>query len=338
MTAKFPAVILLVAGLAVTIPACGNEDSESDTGVDRVRAVVLPYLTQAAFHIAAEEGYFAEQNLDVEFIRLGHIQDVLSALARGDVDVASGFVTANVMNSIARGERIRVVAALGHLAPDACAFNAFLARRELLESGALADPDRLRGLRIDIDISMPMGYWFEEMVRPMGLTLDDFEIISLPPPNAVESLISGSIDITNEAEPYLGVLAGSGEASIWRGTNDIVPNYVFSVMMYSSSLLDERPEVGERFAVATLQAIRQFRLGKTPRNLNLVEGFTGLSAEQVAAACWPTGPVDARVDPSTLMGYQEWATARGLMDRVLNEEELVDHRFIDGANARLAIQ
>ena len=81
-----------------------------------------------------------------------------------------------------------------------------------------------------------------------------------------------------------------------------------------------------------LKAVRQFNLGKTTRNLALVEKFTGLSSEQVAAACWPPIRGDARIDASALRGYQEWNVARGFLDRVLAEDELVDHRFIDYAN------
>jgi hypothetical protein len=33
-----------------------------------------------------------------------------------------------------------------------------------------------------------------------------------------------------------------------------------------------------------------------------------------------------------LRGYQEWNVARGFLDRVLAEDEFVDHRFIDHAN------
>jgi hypothetical protein len=42
------------------------------------------------------------------------------------------------------------------------------------------------------------------------------------------------------------------------------------------------------------------------------------------------------VNTSVFLGYQQWSVARGLLDRVLTEDELYDHRFIDRANAALA--
>jgi len=325
--------LILGLCLALWIPGCGNGGRGSQPTADVVRAAVLPYITSAVFHIAAEEGYFAERDLDVEFVRLTRMHDLMTALARDQVDVAAGWVGVNVMNSIAQGARIRVVVSLAEMVPDACAFNAFVARQELIDSGALQDPERVRGLRVDVPILMPSGYWLDELLRPLGLTFDDLEVVDLPPAAAVEALINGTIDLGNDAEPYLSVVTASEEVGIWRGTNEIVPGYDFSVMMYSSGLLDKRPEVGVRFAAAMLEAGRQFRRGKTPRNLALVEDFTGLSADRVAAVCWPTGPDDARVDASSMRGFQEWAVSRGYMERVLREDEFVDHRFIDAANA-----
>ena len=127
----------------------------------------------------------------------------------------------------------------------------------------------------------------------------------------------------------------TGEAVIWRDVYEIIPNYVHSVMLYGPTLMDERPEVGKRFMTAVLKAIRQYRLGKTPRNLEIVEQATGLTREQVADACWPTPSDHAGVDASAFRGYQEWSVARGLLDRVLSEAELVDQRFVEFANAEL---
>jgi hypothetical protein len=77
-------------------------------------------------------------------------------------------------------------------------------------------------------------------------------------------------------------------------------------------------------------------LGKTPRNLAIVERGTGLPPDVVAAACWPVVGADARLDPSVLRGYQEWSVARGLVGRVLEDDELFEPRFMERASATLA--
>jgi NitT/TauT family transport system substrate-binding protein len=301
-----------------------------------VRVAILPYLSMVPYRIAAERGYFAEQNLAVEFVRLTRATELVSGLAAGDVDAAATMVTLSELNSVAAGARVRIVAATVELVPGACVFNAFVARREYLESGALQDPEQIRNMVFDINVLNPQGYWFDKLLHSLGLTIDDVEINDLPPAAGYEALLNGTIAAYSTSEPYISLLTTSGEVGIWLPTSELDPGHPTSVLMYGASLLDQRPGVGERFATAMLRAIRDFRRGKSPDNVALAAGFTGLSTEEVTTACWPTGGDDARFDMATIRGYQEWFVSRGLMDRALTEDELVDHRFIDAANARLA--
>lgn len=334
-----PCTRLLAAVLLSTVlgvPGCAGRSPDDGGQRDVVTAVVMPYLTLTAFEIAQQEGYFEQQGLQVEFVRMGRIQDVIPLLAHGDVDVAAGWVGANLMNSITHDTPVRVVAALGHLDPQACPFNAFVVGRELYESGALQDPERVRGLRFDVDPLVPQGYWADILLRPLGLTIDDVAIVNIPATTSVEALDSGRTDVMNISEPWVTVSLASGKTRIWRATSELLPGYTDSALFYGASLLQQRPEVGERFATAMLQAIRQFRRGKTPANVALVEQFTDLPRATVVDACWPVGPDDARVDVDSLRGFQEWLLEHGYIDRMLSDDELVDHRFIDAANARLS--
>jgi len=321
--------------MAMTLAGCSHDESRSGPPADHVRAAVVPYLTLMPFYIAADEGYFAEENLDVEFVQLGRDTELMTALARGQVDVAGGMLTANELALMASGVRIRMVASLGNLIPDACTYAAFIVRREHLESGALTDRERIRGLRFDANVILPFGFFIDEFLHPFGLTTDDLDVVDLPSPAALAALANGAIDVTIDSEPFISRHLESDDAAIWVRAEEIVPNYVFTALRYGPTILDERPEVGERFAVAMLKAIRQFNQGKTTRNLEIVERASGLGSERVAAACWPVTTDEASVDASVFRRYQEWNVAHGFVDRVLPDDQLVDRRFFDYANAVL---
>jgi len=321
--------------LTVLLAGCSREEGRSHPAVDHVRAAVVPYLTLMPFYIAADEGYFAEQNLDVEFVQLGRDTELMTALARGQVDVAGGMLTANELALMASGVPIRMVASLGNLMPDACTYAAFIVRREHDESGALRNRERIRGLRFDANVILPFGYFLDEFLSPFELTTDDLDIVDLPSPAALAAMANGAIDVTIDSEPFISQHLESGNATVWVRTEEIVPDYVFTALRYGPGILNERQDVGGRFAVAMLKAIRQFNLGKTTRNLEIVERASGLSPERVAAACWPVTTDDAAVDATVFRGYQEWNVTHGFLDRVLGDDEVVDRRFFDYANAAL---
>lgn len=329
-------VPLLVVAIGL-LQACSGAPVAQE-GQARVRAVVVPYLTLMPFHIAVEQGLYAARDLDVDLVRLGRNQELMTALASGEVDVAAGLLTVNELSLIGAGARIRMVAAMGQLSPAHCAYLGFVTRPELLEGGALEDPERLRQLVVDADVLIPFGYWLDEALRPFGLRHEQLERVELPSPAAVEALANGSVDLVIDSEPFLTMHRTMGDGVLWKQVGELTPGYVVVMIMYGPSLLDERPEVGERFAVATLEAIRRFNRGKTPANLEIVERVTRMTRQQAREACWPMMSDDARIDPSVFSGYQRWNVEHGLVDRVLADDELYDPRFIEHANAILGQQ
>lgn len=105
-----------VAALALTVSACGGSDdteesSAGDSGLTPVK-LQLQWVAQtqfAGYYAAVDQGYYAEEGLDVEIVEGGPDivpQDVLSA---GDVDYAISWVP-KVLGSIEQGASITDVA------------------------------------------------------------------------------------------------------------------------------------------------------------------------------------------------------------------------------------
>ena len=330
MPSSFKRLALLAA--LVSCSACGANDPSPSAAPDKMRVIAHPFISATVLHMAKEEGFFEEQNLDVEFVKLARNMDAIPALARGEVDAGMGQLTVNILNAIAGGAKIRLVAGTTYLATDSCVSSAVVARRELLESGQLEDIGQLRDLRFELDVILPQGYYVHRLLAPHGYTLDDLDIVNLPVPANVDALTGGSIDLTVLSEPYLTKVLDSGEAVIFRATHQLVPDYQVSSVLFGSRLLEERPDLGQRFMVAVVKALRQFRDGKTSRNLEIVERATRLSRPILDSVCWPSAREDARVVSSGLSEFQQWLVTRGLIERVLSDEEYIDHRFVEYAD------
>ena len=69
----------------------------------KLKVLVAPFLGYAPFFIAMEEGYFAEQGLEIEFVKMGGTIEAIPALAQGKLDVLSGDISIGILNAIARG-------------------------------------------------------------------------------------------------------------------------------------------------------------------------------------------------------------------------------------------
>jgi NitT/TauT family transport system substrate-binding protein len=295
----------------------------------------MPFLSQMPFHIAQEEGYFEAEGIEPEFVRVGRSQDLMAALARGEVDAVAGLLTVNELNTMAAGVRLRVVATLFALRPDQCDSVAVIARTGLGDSGALEDPDRVRDLVFDTDSLTHLGYQVDLLLRRYDLTIDDVKVVNLPPTAGLDAMQSNSVQAILENEPFLSQHLKAETSTIWVAGSELAPDYPHSVLIFGERLLDERPDLGERFATALLRGVRQFRDGKTPRNLEIVERASGLAPDVVRRACWPVAPDGALANADAVRGYQEWSVSRGLLDRVLDDGEVFDERFMRGAAATL---
>ena len=113
-----------------------------------LRVVSLPHLSFAPFYIAEEEGFFKEQGLQVEFVKMDAAVQAVPALIRGDLHVMAETIFPNYLNAIARGAKLRIVADKGHLSSTGCTYAAIVARRLLVEEGKLSTLSQLKGRRV----------------------------------------------------------------------------------------------------------------------------------------------------------------------------------------------
>ena len=91
---------VLAGALALSLSACGSSstassdasaDGASDSGTTHLRLIYSPSLCAAPMYIAIENGYFEEENLDIEQVTVdaAHVSEAIGA---DQVDVGMGLI------------------------------------------------------------------------------------------------------------------------------------------------------------------------------------------------------------------------------------------------------
>lgn len=299
-----------------------------------LRITVLPYFSFAPFYIAEAEGYFADENLDVEFVRFQRNADSLTSLLRGDLDIDTIF-TAGLLNAIARGENIRVVAARGTLTRNECPVDGFLVRPDRREEIGAMPAEALRKLTFGVDRTWQDSYYLHLWLLEHGLSFEDVKTELVPvPPARVEALRQGALDVAFLSEPWITRARESGAGELWLPAADIYPEYPFSMVIFGASMLSRGDDVPVRFLRAYLRAVARYGEGKTDRNIEILSAAAKLDPELVRRICWPVIPVDGKIDPQGLSDYSAWAAEQGLADRPLSVGEIWEPRFLNEAARR----
>lgn len=322
----------VILALGIALQPNGDAFGQEKT---RIKVAILPYLSFAPFFVALQEDYFAEQQLEVELVDLSP-REIIPAVALGQVDVSAGLVSAALLNTIAKGGNLRIVADKGYIDPAAgCPIIALVARPSLVDSGELDKPGGFAGRNINVWPASWLEYYLEKTLATAGLVLGDMTLKVVPVQARQDALEKGSLDLTVANEPWVTRFRNAGNKMVLAPVEEVMPESQYAVTLYGPNFLEKDRDAGRRFMVAYLKAVRQYNEGKTERNIRALASNTRLDPPFLQQVCWPALRSDGQIDVDSVLDFQSWALRKGLVDEALSEMQFWDPSFVEHAARRL---
>jgi len=331
----FARILWVSVALLVSVVLSGQIalGKETDISLTVINMSVLPFLSFAPIFIDIEEGYFAEQGIEVEMVKFKSSSDALPALAQGQLDVVAGSISASFFNAVARGLNIKAVADKGHIEPEDKSM-ALVVREKLYQSGELRSIGDLQGKRLALTgRGTKMEHSLELILAYHGLTLQDVEPVYLDHTTTVEALKTGAIDVAGLTEPRLTRVVSEGFGVVLAYYGVLYQYVAFpsqsAALFFGPNLLDDQPDLARKFILAYLEGVRAYNQGKTPSNLEILSQYTKLDRELLIKCGWPHIYSDGHLEASGLMVFQQWLYQNGFVDEMISVEDIVDTRFTD---------
>ncbi len=323
-------VCCLIGSLSVgTIAAAAATSEEPIT----VTVLVLPFLEFAPIFIAEEEGYFAEQGIEIEHFKMDASLRATPLLFQGQLDVIGTVSFASLLNGISKGGIGKIVAGVTRIGPPSqCSVDTICAKKSWIEEGGFKNLKPNQQVSVSVSMGGSIQYYAEKAFEKAGIPEENLVYKELPPPIRIEALQNGSIAVAQLSEPLATRALRTGDVVPWMTASDATPNLQLSVLVYGPRLLTENVGVGEKFMTAYLKAVRQYNQGKTERNIDIITRFTGLDLALVQDACWPLIRDDGAINVESVLDFQEWAMQKKLLDTIVPTEQFWDDRFIKNAN------
>ncbi len=320
-----------IAAIMVVIGCSGSADKP---GEKSIRVNGRPYLTNMPLLIADAEGYFADEGLHIEYVELpDHTSQAIPALDNGRLDVIAGIVSVGVFNAVARGAAIRIVADKGQIDSQTCDYAGIIGRRGVFPPGAVSADD-IRGRKFSITFVGSNGYIFSRFLEKLKVRESEIETVGLSAATEAQALETGAIDGLITSEPWVSRLVGAGHRLI-APARSFAARQQQAVLLFGPTLVSQDRDAGTRFMRAYLRGVRRFREGHTPANTKFVSEQTGIDSARMKGVCWPAFDPDGAVDTGALGEFQQWAHARGMLDRVVTPTEYLDSDFATRAAASL---
>ena len=334
-TAQAAVATSLSATVLMLMCACSGEPASREAANravrDAVRVGYQRYITYAPLFIAQAEGFFAAEGITLELIVMPDGSAGTPLVLAGRIDVMAGPGTPGLLNAIAHGARVKIVADKGSIPMSGCSQLALIGRAGI-DLGARSGPGRIRRISPSRATHV-FDYFVERALAEAGLDTSALEVLHLPTSMLGSALGDGRVDAVATTEPAVARLVAAGN-HVLRDASAVVPGLPYGFLVFGERLLERDRAVGERFLVAYLEGIRQYANGQTPRNLEIVAEATGDDPAVLQSACWaPFRETD--IDTNAYDAFQQWAVRRGLIERVLDAREYWDGSFVANAASTL---
>jgi NitT/TauT family transport system substrate-binding protein len=214
-------------------------------------------ITFAGLYIATARGYFREANITNEYVAVSGLNALVGPLATGEIDLATGGVSAGLFNAIERGVQLRIYADQHTAFPGRSAI-ALLVRRDLVDAGHIRTLTDFKGRTVGLTTRRAtIELSFTKALRAAGVTPADVNFVTMPFPQMNVAFASKALDAAFQVEPLSAAAVAKGLAVRWRGLDEFSPN-LQNVFVVASEKFAARTDVARAWMVAYVRGIRDY--------------------------------------------------------------------------------
>ncbi len=296
-----------LAAAVVALAAMGylllrDQRAVPTAAVETLSIAFSPTLQTALLNIAAEQGYFTEEGLDVKIVPVTHGKAALEHLRQGDADLAA-MADVVFLLAVMKGEAFGTAASMLSTANA----HTVVARRDR----NIGAPRDLARKRIGVTFGTSGEYFLWAFLIRHKLAPDAVTLVDLPPGQIATALANGSIDATATWPPILA------DAQAALGENAVVftetSAYTFNFLLVGRrDFLQGRPRAIEKLLRALLKA-EQFNRAHPEDALQLVARRLKVDVNALRPT-WKDFDFGVDLAQSQLITLEDqarWAMARG---------------------------
>jgi NitT/TauT family transport system substrate-binding protein len=306
----------MLAVTALLLAGCAPAKPEDN----KLKIALIPVLDVLPVFVAEQNGYFAEQGIQVEGVPVKSAQERDVLIQTGQAD---GMLTDLISNALLNKDKTRVKAVYTSRRPypDAPVFR-ILAGPDT----AINVPADLKGIPIGISQNTVIEYLTDRMLEAEGLQkaeIAGLEVSAIPV--RFEQLIKGNIQAATLPDPL-------AQGAIAAGARPVVddskyPQLSQSVLSFSTDVLASKPNTVRKFLVAWEKAVKELNAHPEKYQDLLIE--QGRVPQSIQGS-YRMPPFPERGVPAAdeVADVIRWMRDKGLVSRDISYGEMVDPAYL----------
>lgn len=312
---KIASAIIALVISSLLLMGCSQEDDPAT-----LRLALLPILDALPMYVADQQGYFEEENLNVEFIPVTSAAERDQIIQAGRAD---GMINEILSTLFYNGEETRIV--IVRYARVATPDNPQFRILASAESG-INSLEALIGQDIGISEGTIIEYSTDRLLEAEGLAPADISTIAVPRiPDRLALLNSGELPAANLPDPLASLAMQNGAIVVVDDSSH--PEYGHSVISFRKEIVDQNPDAIRRFLTAIEKAVDDINNDKDQFSDVLVE--RSLVPEPILGSYSVPDFPTASVPPTWQWDdVLDWAKDKGYIESDLAYGQSVDDSFL----------
>lgn len=315
----------MVVAAVFALTACGGDsDDSADTGTTAgaipVTVSVIPVVEAAAVYVADQQGFFAEEGLDVTITTANTSSAIIPGVVSGQYDIGfSNMVTFLLANK--EGLGLTTIAPASSPNPEGTKDAAAI----IATDPEITEWSDLAGKTVAVNaLNNIAATSLNEALRKAGVDPKSVKLVELGFGEQSAALAAGQIDAGYTVEPLVTLAVEEGAHVVGYPYLEVDPDLTIAGYVMKDTELQSRPEIAQKFAAAVRRASELVSSDQEVL-FEAVAGFSDIDAALLPKLVVTGFPTEVNRD-----SVRNWAELM-VQDGLLEETPDVDRYFTDDA-------
>jgi NitT/TauT family transport system substrate-binding protein len=287
--------------------------------VTTIKFGTLPIVDSLLFYVAAQEGYYAEEGLDVQIVTFNSARDMDVALTVGEIhgeirdligvlllnkDTQQVSIVQRTLKASERHPFMSIVVPPG---------------------SSLTAPEGLRGKKIAVGMNTIVEYVPDIMLEGAGVpvsAVQKMDVASIPA--RLTMLTEGQVDAAAFPEPAASIAVANGATRLLTD-----PDRGQGATVFRRDVLQKHPDAVRGFLRATIRAAKAINADPAKYQALLAQkaNLPDILKDTFEMRVYPEGDIPEEQDIALAV---QWMRQKGLLTRDVTYAETVDRSFLPG--------
>jgi NitT/TauT family transport system substrate-binding protein len=310
--------ILIAFVCAAGLVACGGDDEQSGgSGPTKLKVGVIPIADVAPLYIGIENGFFKEENLEIEPALAEGGAAIVPAVVSGDNQIGFSNTTSLLIAS-SKGLPVQIVSQgiFGGTGDDD-APDALLVKK----GSAIKEPKDLEGKTISVNTLNNVGpLTINNALEKRGVDYESVKYLEVPFPDAVAALEADRVDAIWVVEPFQTAATNAGHKILLHPFEEAAPSFTVATYFTSKEFLGKNKAAVDRFKRAMDKSL-EYAQQHPDEVRKVVTTYTKIPAALAEKMVLPGWGVDLHED--TIELTSRLALKYGFVEKEPDLDELI---------------